>query len=268
MSNSLAKKLVSIALTVAFVEACATASGKKIWAVDITRLSYRSSQKRTIVRWQNNYVVIGALTFVPDENTRQCVQAFDPLQPMLVFDVINRKRLPKEALGAFVLEWEPPRSQRNFYPCKDDDRYMPTAPFLTYEMFYGHGEKNLVVYDTNWKEKYRVSPAGVSCWDICVTSNRTGTRFAILNLAESLAAKIRNKLTPFRNEYYTDTKAITVFSAQDGQKLFEHSWREAPSVASLELGNSERVAFSDDGEMLAVLTDDGKLQVYKIANSQ
>ena len=264
MSNHHARKLVAIALTLVLAKACATASGKKLWDIKLAKL-YQIDGKRTIVRWQNNYVIIGSLTFIPDEKTGKCLPALDPLQPMLVFDATHSTRLPKEVLSTFALEWQPPGSHRNFYPCNDEDRYSPTAPFLTNELFYGIDDKYFVVYNANWREKYRVSPAGADWWDACITSNRAGTRFAILRPGETLLAEIRNKLTPFSNEIHTEKKVITVFSVQDGKKLFEHWWRDPPAVAPEERHNTERVAFSDDGEMLAVLTEDRELQVFQIA---
>jgi len=247
----------------------ANASGKKVWSIDVARLGYHVDRVRTIVRWRGQYVVIGSSMFVRDEATRQCLTAFDPRQPMLVFDTVTHKQLPKEVLGSYVQEWEPPRAHKNFYPCEEKDRYEPTAPFITDKLRYGHDDERhtFIVMDDNWKEKYRIAPA-FGCWGMCVVSNRTGTRFAILDEGQTLRARIINKIDSIRDTYLTDKKVIRVYSAQDGKKLFELSWVEDGRAWGAGPDESERVAFSDDGVALAVLRDDARLQIFRISDDQ
>ncbi len=102
---------------------------------------------------------------------------------------------------------------------------------------------------------------------MCVTSNRTGTRFAVLDLGQSWGAKVRNALAFAADVIYTDKKVIRVFASQDGKKLFEYSWMFHESC-SLCVDSTERVAFSDDGEMVAVLGDDAKLRVFRISDDR
>jgi hypothetical protein len=246
----------------------ANAAGKKVWSIDVARFGYHVDRLRTIVRWRGQYVVIGSSMFVRDEATRQCLPAFDPGQPMLVFDTVTHKQLPKEVLGSYVQEWEPPRAHRNFYPCEEKGRYEPTAPFITDKLRYNddYEQHRFIVTDENWKEKYRIAPGRLGCWGTCVVSNRAGTRFAIMDKGETPLVWLGNRINTLKDQYDTDKKVIKVYSAQDGKKLFQLSWRENEQAWGPGPDESERVSFSDDGESLAVLRDDARLQIFRISD--
>jgi hypothetical protein len=265
MLNCPIQKLVLAALIIMFAPSGASASGAEVWSINLHKLQYNVG-RTTMVRWRQQYVVVGSSKFLRDEENKRCVLAFDPDQPLLVFDVTNRKQVPTKVLDNIKNDdWEPPRAQKNFYPCEDRTRYAPSAPIITPELFYGFADYHFVVFDTDWRERYRISsPSGQSCWDICVVSNRTGTRFAILDQGQSWRAKIFNALHPINDTFYTDKKVIRVFNAQEGKKLFEYSWTEPLHSAGTEENSPGTVAFSDDGEMFAVIGDEARLQVFRI----
>jgi hypothetical protein len=262
-------KVMAAALMLLFTALYLSASSKKVWSTNVAKLGYEGDRKRTIVRWRGHYVVIGSSRFIRDDKDRKCVLAFDPNQPLLVFDVVARKQAPREVLGDYAQEWEPPRAHKNFYPCQDKDRYRPLAEIISPELSYGsdYDKRQFVVY-SNGKEKYRISPDEFGCWDICVVSNRTGSRFAILEKGQSWGTKIATALQPWLDDYPTDKKVIRVFAAQSGKKLFELAWAEPQPCPAPSFDDSERVAFSDDGEMLAVLGDHGELRVFRILDDR
>jgi hypothetical protein len=267
MPRCQAKEAVLTLFLLMFTVPYAGASGKKVWSVNVAKLGYRGDAKRTIVRWRGNYVVIGSSKFVPDEQNRRCVAAFDPKQPLLVFDVTARKQVSKEVLNSYKQEWEPPQAHRNFYPCSGRTRYLPMAKILTPDLSYDHDydRNEFIVLDSIGREKYRVSPDEFGCWGTCVVCNRAGTRFAILEKGQSLTEKIHNIIVNLMHDPETDKKEIRVYSTSDGKKLFELSWLEPDRLQNL-VDESERVAFSDDGSMLAILDDEGVLRVIAISD--
>jgi hypothetical protein len=261
------KKVVLMLLLLMCTVAYAGASGKKVWSVNVAKLGYKGDVKRTIVRWRGSYVAIGSSKFVRHEENRQCILAFDPEQPLLVFDVAARKQVSKEALNSYEQEWEPPRAHKNFYPCSGKTQYLPTGMILTSDLSYGHDydRNEFIVLDDIGKEKYRIWPDEYGCWGTCIVSSRSGKRFAILERGQSLAARISNVIVNLAHDPDTDKKCIRVYSTSDGRKLFALSWIE-PNTSSRFIDESERVAFSDDGEMLAVLDDEGSLRVFRISD--
>lgn len=242
---------------------------KKILSINVAKLGYRGDAQRTIVRWRGNYVVIGSSKFVRDEQDKRCVLAFDPKQPLLVFDVAGRKQVSKQVLNSYQQEWEPLQAHKNFYPCVSKTRYLPFAGTMSLngDLFYGHDydRNQFLVLDTTWKVKYTISPDAFGCWSTCVISSRSGSRFAILEKGQSLAAIIINATENLLHDEETDKKKIRVYSASNGKKLFALSWFEPDHIRSL-IDESERVAFSDDDEMLAVLDDEGNLRIYRISD--
>ena len=114
------------------------------------------------------------------------------------------------------------------------------------------------------KEKYRISPDQFGCWGPCVVSSRAGNRFAILERGETLETRIMNHINFAADTYETDKKAIRVYNTQDGKKLFQVSWRENQN-SHANSDESERVAFSDDGAMVAFLDDDGNLHIVRLS---
>jgi hypothetical protein len=267
MVSSRAKKAAALAVLLLMIAApYAGASGKKVWEVNVARSGYRLDPKKTIVRWRGRYVVIGSSKFVPDEQNRQCVPAFDPEQLLLVFDVAGGKQVSKDVLNSYEQEWDPPQAHKNFYPCADNTRYLPASTNINDDLYYGHDyrAKEFLVMDNAWKVKYRISP-DLGCWGTCVVSSRSGKRFAFLEQGQSLAAKIRNITVNLVHDPETDKKEVRVYSAAKGKLLFALSWVE-PDHARSFIDESERVAFSDDDEMLAVLDDEGILRIFRISD--
>ena len=240
--------------------------GKTIWKVNVAKLRYRGDAERTIVRWRGRYVVIGSATFMAHEENRQCVLAFDAKQPLLVFDVVDRRQAPKEALARLEQEWEPPQTLKSRYPCNLKNRYAPETTSITDELEYQryYDEKQIVVLDKAKKKQYRISPGLYGCWSSCIISSRAGNRFALLDKGQTLSGWIIDHTSNLgADDNYTDKKRIRVFSAADGKKLLEKSWAEPDALTNL-VDRSERVAFSDDGQMLAFLDDKGELHVVRI----
>ncbi|MBZ5503927.1 MAG: hypothetical protein LAO78_00445 [Acidobacteriia bacterium] len=264
------KKLAIAVFMLLFAGSYAGASGKKVWSINVRRFEYRGDRTRTIVRWRGPYVVIGSFKFIRDEINRQCVLAFDPNQPLLVFDTVRRMQVPKEILGAYESGWEPPRAQKNSYPCAQSTRFFPSLPIISMspELSYEYSWENeeFIVSDIHLKEKYRI-PALYGCWGTCFVSDRTGSRFALLEEGQTWAARIVNAIEQYRDDIYTNKKVMRIFSSQDGKKLFEHSWLKPVDCRASGLDLTERVAFSDGGEMVAVLGDDADLEIFRISDN-
>jgi hypothetical protein len=260
------KAVILTVLLLMIVASYAGASGKKVWEINVAKLGYRLDAKKTIVRWRGPYVVIGSSKFVPDEQNRQCVQAFDPEQLLLVFDLARGKQVSPGVLSSYQQEWDPPQAHKNFYPCADNTHYLPTSTNINDDLYYGHDYRasKFLVMDNTWKVKYRISP-DFGCWGTCVVSSRSGRRFALLAQGKSLAAKIRNITVNLVHDPETDKKEVRVYSAPDGKPLFALSWVEPDHIRSF-IDESERVAFSDDDEMLAVLDDEGILRIFRISD--
>jgi len=258
-------RIFCLALLLIFAISSSRAAGKKVWSVNVARLGYRGDADRTIVRWRGSYVVIGSSKFTPDPEKHRCILAFDPKQPLLVFDVIARKQIAADVIGSLEEEWEPPHSRWKD-PCGTK---MESVPYpLTSDLYYDPDyEKNwLAILDQNHKEKYRISPGLFSCWSGCTTSNRAGDRYALLDKGRTLGTWIMdNTLYLGADAVDTDKKRIRVYSAKDGRKLYQVSWVETGHAHAL-FDQSERVAFSDNGSMLAILDDEGVLRVVGISD--
>jgi hypothetical protein len=263
------KRTIALVMLLIFGASWLNASGKKMWTVSVAKLGYRGDAWRTIVRWRGNYIVIGSVKFIPDPEKNQCVVSFDPQQPLLVFDVAARKQVPAEVLGSLEQEWEPPHTRRRL-PCSADKHgipetwILPLTDDLDYRPDY---EKDLIaVLDKSQREKYRISPAQFGCWSGCVTSSRAGNRFAILDEGQTVGGWIIQHTENLEaDDIYTDKKRIRVYDAQNGKKLYQVSWAEPTDCRHDISDMSERVAFSDDGDMLAILDDEGVLRVVRIS---
>jgi len=263
------KRTIALVLLLIFGVSLLNASGKKIWTVSVAKLGYRGDAWRTIVRWRGSYIVIGSVKFIPDPGKNQCVVSFDPKQPLLVFDVAARKQVPADVLGSLEQEWEPPHTRRRL-PCSSDKAGIPETwilPLTDDLDYHPDYEKNLMtVLDKNQREKYRISPAQFGCWSGCLTSSRAGNRFAILDKGQTVGGWIIQHTENLEaDDIYTDKKRIRVYDAQDGKKLYQVSWAEPTDCRHDIIDMSERVAFSDDGDMLASLDDEGLLRVVRIS---
>ena len=247
------------------------ASGNTLWKVNVGNMGYHTDAERTIVRWRGKYVVIGSVKYTPDPEKNQCIVSFDPKQPLLVFDFIARKHVPADAIGRLEQEWEPPYWRGSPDPCALDKRatFDDSPEALTSDLAY-HSEydKNrFVVLDKNHHEKYRISPNLFSCWSGCITSSRAGNRFALLDTGQTLGKWITNHTIDFLADGVdTDKKRIRVYNAKDGKKLYQVSWVEPKGCCRDRLPLGPRVAFSDDGAMLAFLDDEGVLRVIGISD--
>lgn len=221
------------------------------------------------MRWRGNYIVIGSVKFIPDPEKNQCIVSFDGKQPLLVFDVTAHKQVPAEVLGSLEQEWEPPHTRRHL-PCSSDSPGIPESWIvpLTDDLDYRPDfEKDImIVLDKSHREKYRISPAQFGCWSGCLTSSRAGNRFAILDKGQTLGGWILDHTENLgADDIYTDKKLIRVYDAQNGKKIYQVSWVEPTDSRHDIVDKSERVTFSDDGNMLAILDDDGVLRVVRIS---
>lgn len=262
------KKKIIFALLLILETSLLHASGKTLSKVNVSKMGYRVDYEKTIVRWRGNYVVIGSVKYIPDLGKNQCIVSFDPEQPLLVFDVIARKQAPADAMGRLEQEWEPPHSRWPRNPCapdkheKSEDLPEPLTSDLDY---HSVGLKSLVVLDKNHRERFRISPGLFSCWSGCVTSSRSGNRFALLDKGRTLGKWISDNTVDLISDFVdTNKKRIRVYDAKDGKKLYQVSWVE-PECQDCFFGKSERVALSDDGGMLAILDDEGVLHVVLIS---
>ena len=132
-----------------------SSASETIWKINVAKLGYRGDAARTILRWRGQYVVIGSVKFIPREESRQCVLAFDATQPLLVFDTTARKQVARETLISLEQDWEPPRAQKNIYPCSLKSRYWPSTQAINSEFVYSNDtEKNqFVIFDKDRKRK-------------------------------------------------------------------------------------------------------------------
>lgn len=90
------------------------------------------------------------------------------------------------------------------------------------------------------------------------------TRFATLENYQSWGQK-RHFIENFATEARTfDRVLLRVFSIHDGAQLFEYRFDYRETYRSGEL--AERVAFSADGSLLAVLRGDSKLLLFQISS--
>lgn len=263
------KRTIALVLLLIFGVSCLNASGKKVWTVSVAKMGYRGDASRTIVRWRGNYIVIGSVKFIPDPEKNQCVVSFDAKQPLLVFDATAHKQVPADALGSLEQEWEPPPTRRRL-PCSSDKLVIPETWIfpLTDDLDYrsDYEKNNMTVLDKSRREKYLISPAQFGCWSGCLTSSRAGNRFAILDKGQTLGGWIIDHTENLgADDVYTDKKRIRVYDAQNGKKLYQVSWAEPTDCRHDIIDLSERVAFSDDGNMLAILDDQGVLRVVRIS---
>lgn len=262
------KRTIALALLLIFAPSRLIASGKELWKVNVARMGYKGGAERTIVRWHGNYLVIGSARFTTDPEKGQCVLSFDPKQPVLVFDAIARKQVTADVLGSLGREWEPPHWRWPPDPCAPDKRPkqedLPEP--LTSDLDYlSQDLKNFIVLDKNHKERFRISPGLFSCWSGCVTSSRSGDRFALLDKGRTLGKWITDNTVDLISDFVdTNKKRIRVYDAKHGKKLYQVSWVE-PKCFDCFSNKGERVAFSDDGSMLAILDDEGVLRVVRIS---
>lgn len=257
-------RLIVAALTLALTAPWASATEDKIWSADLQKLGFHADGDQTVIRWRGAYIAIGSAAWIRDDQNRRCIFAFDRNKPLLVIDSVTGKPVNADALNAFHDNWEPIRALTNFYPCDARTAYLPTGgTAMTADLRYNIETSYFVVsYIFSGKEKYRIRiPANFRCRDQCVVSNQTGTRFALLETGQSWMARIGNKLLDHVHDTeYNDTLSIKVFASQDGKKLFERTWKPK----HWRFNAAETIAFSDDGEMLATIGEDGELRVFRI----
>jgi hypothetical protein len=79
--NSRIQGLALAVLILVFPSSEASASGKEMWSINLNKLRFHGDRARTMVRWRQQYIVVGSAKFLRDEENKRCVLAFDPDQP-------------------------------------------------------------------------------------------------------------------------------------------------------------------------------------------
>lgn len=122
-----------------------------------------------------------------------------------------------------------------------------------------------VVVGKDGVEQFRMDPKQMSL-DTFVVFNASGTRFALMWSRQSALGHMRYYLDDFFSDgsgITYDRKTIQVFSSTTGHKLFEKKWKGREESYS-DLYYDERVALSEDGDLLAYLTGKDRLVIERI----
>jgi hypothetical protein len=115
------------------------------------------------------------------------------------------------------------------------------------------------VVDKSGELKYKLPSFGATIMDYYAV-NREGTRFAVRDAIES-KGEVLGGLLSLGAEHSSPFNAgrVRVFTAGDGQKLFEYKW----GLSKYEHDASRRIALSDDGSLLALL-DGFRLLIFQL----
>ncbi|HEX7289414.1 MAG TPA: hypothetical protein VF532_24740 [Candidatus Angelobacter sp.] len=122
------------------------------------------------------------------------------------------------------------------------------------------------IVDLQAREQFRLDLKGAR--NPYVVFNTTGTRFAVIWPYQSHLGHVRYWLDDFTSSgggITFDRKTMKVFSAVDGEKLFEKTWHKDEADVDTVGDADQRVALSDDGSLLAYIGHGSKLVVWHLA---
>jgi hypothetical protein len=243
-----------------------------------------------------------------DHELQQAADKLWATSNSLVFDVATGRQVPRKLLANETISWDclpslhwgdpaPGRVQliahmentwvlkdneSNFYLerqgvgrtlfCSRCKHFNAVAP-LGSELFLmkpAYGHHDFEVRDAEGRKRYAISR--LCHREGCdVVFNRQETRFATVENYQSVSGHfiyLGDNIFNHNGPLKVDQKRLRVFSSATGSELFGHTWKDPEEAEYDYLHNREKIAFSDDGSFLAIVTHEAKLLVFKISENE